>query len=139
MARGRQRQSGQRQRTLDRSRSFTTINYLTVPEGKDVPVFKQDGALFNVSGFYIKDDPSAPQQKDDAPAAPKAAKSYVRGVQAQDDNVDRNARAATVGGADAAARAAVLANFGMSDPLDEQRSAMRENAAADAVERENAE
>lgn len=138
MARGRQRQNGQRQRTLDRSRSFTTINYLTVPEGKDIPVFKQDGALFNVSGVYIKDDPSAPPKKEEAPTE-QAGKSYVRGFQAENDTVDRGARAAAVGGTNASTRAAVLANFGMSDPLDEQRSAMRENAAADAVERENAE
>lgn len=138
MARGRNRQN-QGPRMLDRSRPFNTIMYAQTPEGR-YAAFQQDGSTFDASGKLLKEGPAPekPAAETEAPA-PSKAKSYTRGVRPEDDTVDRKTQQAATGGTNDAARAAVLANFGMSDPLDEQRNALRENAAADAVEKENAE
>lgn len=138
MARGRNRQN-QGPRMLDRSRPFSSIHYASPPQEGRYPAFKQDGATFDVTGKLLKEGPAPAPAAESAPRAPQAPARHTRGVRPEDDSVDRKAKEAVTGGANDAARAAVLANFGMSDPLDEQRSALRENAAADAVEKENAE
>lgn len=136
MARGRKTTGP---RMIDRSRAFETINYAIQPEDPKAPHFKQDGAFFDIGGKYLRDAPGGKPVPAEEPAPKPAGKTYTRGVNAEDDTVDRKAKESASGESSDAARAAVLANFGMSDPLEEQRSAYRENAAADAAEREHAE
>lgn len=126
-----------RAKTLDRSKPFQSIHYATTPEDPKAPYFKQDGKLFGISGNLVGDDPAyraAPEPE--APAPKAAATSRVRGY---DQPAEPRAKPVPSPAPDSATRDALMKNFGITDPVDEQREAARENAAADAVEREHTE